>query len=227
MSDGDRGKPPRAGTSRVPPRDVPARSGSEVGRGWNTPLPFAQIGLLSFGELGRPRAAVRLLSMNPKVPGRIWHDPMQAAGRKHPAHGVLEVSGRPSVVFVTVASKDRQPWMADAQVQRSLCDVWSREALAWRVGYYLLMPDHLHFICSSADPRFTIERWIQFWKSQFRRSHPLNSWAFQRNAFHHRIRNQQEYDETWNYVRENPLRRGLVQRIEDWPFQGTLFPVHL
>ena len=165
--------------------------------------------------------------MDSDVSRRIWHDPMQVAGRKHPAHGVLSISGRPSVVFVTVMSKNRQPWMADEEVQSSLRDLWSYEALAWKVGYYLLMPDHLHFICGSTDPRFTIERWIQFWKSRLRRSHPLSLWAFQRDAFHHRIRNQREYDETWHYVRENPLRRGLVERPEDWPFQGTIFPVSL
>ncbi|MBN8248143.1 MAG: hypothetical protein J0L84_11950 [Verrucomicrobia bacterium] len=117
--------------------------------------------------------------------------------------------------------------MADRAVHEALVEIWGREALAWRVGDYLVMPDHLHFVCAPADPRFGIEQWIQYWKSMVMRRCRVGTGRFQRDAFHHRLRSQREYDETWHYVRENPVRKGLVQDARDWPFQGTVFPVRL
>ncbi len=40
---------------------------------------------------------------------------------------------------------------------------------------------------------------------------------------HQRLRDGENYSEKWIYVQENPLRKGLVQRIEDWPFKGRVF----
>jgi hypothetical protein len=42
------------------------------------------------------------------------------------------------------------PWIA----QRSLETIW-RAADAWLVGYFMLMPDHLHLFCAPRDLRFT------------------------------------------------------------------------
>jgi hypothetical protein len=50
-------------------------------------------------------------------------------------------------------------------------------------------------------------------------------WAWQRSGFHHRLRHARQYEEKWAYVRENPLRKQLVTRPEDWPYQGTIHPL--
>ena len=42
-------------------------------------------------------------------------------------------------------------------------------------------------------------------------------------GWHHRLRDGESYGEKWTYVQENPFRKGLVQRIEDWPFKGRVF----
>jgi len=50
-------------------------------------------------------------------------------------------------------------------------------------------------------------------------------WAWQRSGFHHRLRDARQYEEKWTYLRENPLRKQLVTRPEDWPYQGTIHPL--
>jgi len=110
----------------------------------------------------------------------------------------------------------------DATIQKSLADIWRAEAIAWLVGYYLLMPDHLHFCCAPHHLHFEIDRWVEFWKSLFRRRHVDQPWAWQRKSFHHRLRNRIEYEDKLNYVRENPLRKQLVLRPDDWPYQGRI-----
>jgi len=43
---------------------------------------------------------------------------------------------------------------------------------------------------------------------------------WRRGFFDRLIRNSESYVQKWEYVRENPVRAGLVSRSEDWPFQG-------
>jgi putative transposase len=148
--------------------------------------------------------------------------PYADIGRKTPAHGAHIYLGQPSVFFVTVNAKDRNPWIGQAAVQSALERIWRQEATAWLVGYYLLMPDHLHLFCAPHDPHFDIDRWITFWKRQFSRAHLDRDWPWQRSAFHHRMRDRIEYEDKLAYVRENPLRKGLVRAVEAWPFQGHI-----
>jgi len=38
----------------------------------------------------------------------------------------------------------------------------------------------------------------------------------------HVLRSNESYSQKWNYVRENPVRAGLVKSAEDWPYQGEI-----
>src|SRR5438093_8411226 len=91
--------------------------------------------------------------------------------RTAPAAGAHIFLGQPNIFFVTVNAKDRVPWIGQREVQQSIEHIWRTEANAWLVGYYLLMPDHLHFFCAPRDLHFGIDQWITFWKRQFSRSY--------------------------------------------------------
>ena len=131
--------------------------------------------------------------------------------------------GRSNLVLLTVTTEDRNPWLANEVAHEHLRQTW-QAATAWLVGDYLLMPDHLHLFCAPHDLAFTIEQWITFWKRDFRRRHGREAWRFQSRGWHHRLRASENYSKKWIYVQENPIRKGLVKRMEDWPFKGN---VHL
>ena len=38
--------------------------------------------------------------------------------------------------------------------------------------------------------------------------------------FDHVLRSEESYGEKWLYVRDNPVRAGLVDDASDWPYQG-------
>ena len=44
----------------------------------------------------------------------------------------------------------------------------------------------------------------------------------QRGFFDHLLRSAESYGQKWNYVRENPVRAGLVEKAEDWPYAGEI-----
>jgi putative transposase len=131
------------------------------------------------------------------------------------------IHGQPTIVFLTICAKDRNPWLATPAVHDSLRAAWN-SAQAWLVGYYLVMPDHLHLFCAPHVLSFTLENWVTYWHRQFRRLHKDPQARFQPHPFHHRLRQQENYTDKWNYVRQNPLRQGLIKDAADWPYQGML-----
>jgi len=146
-------------------------------------------------------------------------------GRKTPAAGAHIFLGTPNIFFVTVNAKDRVLWIGQTPVQSDLVDIWGKAATAWRVGYFLLMPDHLHFFCAPYELGSELDAWIKFWKRLFSQLHPNEDWQWQRRAFHHRMRDRVEYEEKLRYVQENPLRKGLAKGLDDWKFQGRVHDV--
>jgi len=48
---------------------------------------------------------------------------------------------------------------------------------------------------------------------------------FQVGGFHHRLRDGESYSQKWQYVSENPVRAGLVERAEDWPYFGRVHEI--
>ena len=45
---------------------------------------------------------------------------------------------------------------------------------------------------------------------------------WQPGFFDHVLRNDESYSQKWEYMRENPVRAGLVPRADDWQYQGEL-----
>ena len=46
--------------------------------------------------------------------------------------------------------------------------------------------------------------------------------VFQRDCWDTQLRRGENYHEKWDYVRNNPVRRGLVCCAEDWPYWGVV-----
>jgi putative transposase len=142
--------------------------------------------------------------------------------RQNPSSGVHVQLGQSNIILLTIGTEKRDPWLNNETAHQLLRQTLS-EATAWLVGDYLLMPDHLHLFCAPRDFQFTIEDWIYYWKREFSLKHGRKEWKFQSRGWHHRLRDGESYSQKWIYVQENPFRKGLVQRIEDWPFKGKIF----
>ncbi len=152
--------------------------------------------------------------------------PGHEAGRQTPSKGVkLSLAGQ-NWVFLTVCTKDRERWLADRLVQQALHCIWEKKATAWLVSDYLLMLDHIHLFCAPHNVNFTIERWIGFWKDCFAKQVGKSA-GFQPGGFHHRLRSDESYADKWRYVRENPVRQGLVKQSEGWPYFGRVRDIRI
>jgi REP element-mobilizing transposase RayT len=84
----------------------------------------------------------------------------------------------------------------------------------WFVHLWLLMPDHLHaLITFPKDCEFM--KVLANWKEIVAKR---TTTRWQRDFFDHRLRSDESLQEKANYIRENPVRKGLVTKPEDWKF---------
>jgi putative transposase len=145
--------------------------------------------------------------------------------RKAPIHlPVREIPNRPVIIFVTICSNKRKPTLCSEDKHRVIVNSWLK-ADAWIVGGYVIMPDHIHFFCAPARRDFPeLKKWVQYWKALASLSWPQRSEQpiWQASFWDTQIRSGQSYEEKWEYVRQNPVRKGLVRNADEWPFQGEL-----
>ena len=87
------------------------------------------------------------------------------------------------------------------------------------------MPDHLHLLieglaeAESSDCRRFISRAKQFSGYHYAKAFGHRLW--QRYGFERVLRDDEATLVVARYILENPLRAGLVGRIEDYPFAGS------
>ena len=144
--------------------------------------------------------------------------------RRHPLHlPPRDILGRPTIVFVTVCTARRKPILARVDAVATIVDAW-RRAEAWRIGRYVIMPDHVHFFCSPFARDVPLQAWVAYWKSITSRSwpHRREQPVWQRHFWDWQLRVGESYLGKWEYVKQNPVRGGLVDRPEAWPFAGEL-----
>ena len=164
--------------------------------------------------------------------------------RKHlPRLDCILVRGAP-VYFITVCVESRARVLADHAVAEVLTEAWrhSWEAHGWMIGRYLVMPDHVHFFASPGlDTARDLSVFMGCWKrattirirklqAAGHRRMPRPSerpLAGQKEFFDHLLRSDESYAQKWDYVRQNPVRAGLVSDPDGWPQQGEIHPLHL
>ena len=146
--------------------------------------------------------------------------------RKQPSRNSILTTrdNRAIILFVTLVANNRQSVLADVKAQSVITDVW-RRVKGWIVGRYVIMPDHIHFFCAPADyPPSEFHAWMACWKrmvsNRFPCPHTLPLW--QRDCWDTQLRCGESYAAKWEYVRANPVRKGLVDSPDSWPFQGEL-----
>jgi putative transposase len=122
------------------------------------------------------------------------------------------------VYFITICCKPRTiNQLAHAEVWDALLETMHRreEAGSLRIKVALAMPDHFHGMLGfpGTDPMTSVIGSIKSWMAKQHRI----SW--QRDFFDHRLRSWESAVEKTQYVLMNPVRVGLVNEAEDWPFR--------
>ena len=87
-----------------------------------------------------------------------------------------------------------------------------------------MMPDHLHLLVRQGEPPrggtrpTTLGEWVKVLKAVVGN----REIKWQKGFFDHVLRSEENESGKWEYIRQNPLRAGLVERVEDWAFAGEV-----
>jgi len=147
-----------------------------------------------------------------------------ALDRKYEYHRNLphyQKAGR--AVFVTFCKANRlqfPPEARDAILQHCLHDHGKRYDLLAAV----IMPDHVHLLLTPLRDEkgwpYSLPTILKLLKGTSARTvnKILNSSGpvWQEESFDHVLRSQESLDEKLEYIRQNPVRRGLARRPEDY-----------
>ena len=138
--------------------------------------------------------------------------------------------------FFTVVTYERRPFLIDDLARKCLRCAWrqTRQERPFEVVALCLLPDHLHSIwrLPEADRDFS-GRWSRI-KAGFTRLYLAEGGqelaqtqsrltrrergVWQRRFWEHQIRDESDLQRHVDYIHYNPVKHGLVEAVEDWPW---------
>jgi putative transposase len=131
----------------------------------------------------------------------------------HQAHGTL-------IYFITCCVQDRRQVLNNSvcfEVFQAACNA----ATHWRIHAAVLMPDHFHALISPLHAEASPGEFSNFIKRRIRKAANAE-WEWQPGVFDRLLRSDESAQSKWDYIRENPVRAGLVKNWEDWSYRINL-----
>ena len=125
--------------------------------------------------------------------------------------------------FVTTDTWQNREIFRVVELAELLCQriVECRDQSAFLLHEFVVMPNHLHLLITPGATT-TLERALQLIKGgasntiHRQRGHKMQIWQ---PGFHEStIQNSKDYKTKCAYTRMNPVKAGLVEKPQDWPF---------
>jgi REP element-mobilizing transposase RayT len=145
--------------------------------------------------------------------------------------------------FFTLCARHHTEPFARPEVAERVIDalLWRRVRHRWLLYCYCLMPDHLHFILRlqedsertrDAGVRGNLPEGVLDQIGDFKRYTTTQVWwrlggsgpLWQKSSYDRVLRHFEGAGEAAAYILNNPVRRGLVETWEAYPFSGIVDP---
>jgi REP element-mobilizing transposase RayT len=131
-----------------------------------------------------------------------------------------------TIYFVTFCVEKRKPVLATDQAWK-ICRLTFEKLNQWTILGAIAMPDHIHLLAAPMDREASVAgfaKWFKRWfNSAYRDVKASQSeqlaWQWQEGAFDRLLRSHESLTGKWEYIRQNPVRAGLVADPDDWPYQ--------
>ena len=129
------------------------------------------------------------------------------------------------IYFLTICSFDGQEVFKDSQIVDSLLE--SLKACCKTYGFinyaYCFMPDHLHLLLGGEDGSDLIRLIRQFKQlTGYRFKKETGKSLWQKSYYDHILRKEEDVVNVVKYILGNPVRKGLVENADEYPFSGSL-----
>jgi putative transposase len=125
--------------------------------------------------------------------------------------------------FLTFSCYKRQPLLARRSGYNEFEQVFERVRWAHQffVAAYVLMPEHVHLLVSEPQAG-SLSTAIQALKQETSKKlkEPGEAQFWQRRYYDFNVWSEGTTEEKLHYMHQNPVKRGLVQKPEDWPWSS-------
>lgn len=144
---------------------------------------------------------------------------------RHPVHlKAFDYIG-PHRYSLTFCTDSRRPHFVSAD---AVGLVWSHilrtaNDQSFAIVAYCFMPDHLHLLVEGQSAAADLRQFITLAKqsSGFYFSREFHVRLWQRYGFERVLRREETTAIVARYILENPVRAGLVRRVDEYPFVGS------
>jgi len=146
--------------------------------------------------------------------------------RKRPAREGLVTRKYTDYIFVTCCTRAKIRGLDNERAYSALVTLWN-DSSHWSVTRFVIMPDHVHLmIFASRYCAINLRKWAGWWKARTTKALGYSSGTlWLPDLWDTRMRSVDHLSAKLSYMRENPVRAGLVSHAELWPFQGDLVSV--
>ena len=145
-------------------------------------------------------------------------EPPPPSRKKLPHEIPLWIDPSSEVYFITINSLPRgRNQLCTGTTASALLHsaAYRHDSNQWFIHLFLLMPDHLHALLSFPRQTNGIQHVIKNWKA-WTAKHLRIKW--QRDFFEHRLRQEESASEKFYYIITNPVRAGISESEETWPW---------
>ena len=134
------------------------------------------------------------------------------------------------VCFITIRAFGQRPPFTRADLCRLALGVLRDEQArqGCTVYTYCLMPDHLHFLVSAGGDGTSVLTFAEQYKGKSTNRSWTVGWRgklWQPRFYDHVVRAEEDLAAIAEYILANPVRAGLVETVEDWPWGGHMNPL--
>lgn len=132
--------------------------------------------------------------------------------------------------FLTICSRGKEKLFCNPKLNSEILNCLRQEKIekGMVIYAYCLMPDHLHLLISPLKSGINISKFVGNFKSKTTRiawKHGLKGKLWQGRFYDHIIRKTESLKKTGEYILNNPVRKGLVAKWEDYQFSGVMDPI--
>jgi len=139
--------------------------------------------------------------------------------------------------YITMVTHRRKPWLVEYIDLLRQAFVLSRNRFDYRIDGIVVLPDHLHMIITPERaeeyPQIVTqikrgfvyllpkeqkqEAKLSLTPSQYKKG---RSGIWQSRYYEHTIRNEKDWMEKMEYIRNNPVKHGLCEHWEEWKYSS-------